>query len=86
MGRFLQDFGAHPHDWVGRDRKEVGLEIGEALRKIAKRKKHDGGWQGMDSLYSAPNGWGTVKGATRFLIHIWFACFDEIPDTVDVSY
>lgn len=86
MGLFLQDFGAHPHDWADRDRKEVGREIGEALRKIAKLKKHDGGWQVLDILYSAPNGWGDVEGATRFLIHVWSACFEEISDTVDVWY
>lgn len=86
MRRFFDDMGAHPISWVGRDRKEVGREIGEALRKIARLVKSNGGWSTLKMTYDAKNGWGDVEGATRFLIYIWSACFEEIPDTVDVWY
>ena len=39
MSRFFTDFGAWPGGWAGRDRKEVGREIGQALRD---EEKQDG--------------------------------------------
>lgn len=84
MARFFEDFGVRPTNWAGRDRKEIGREIGEAIRKIARMKKSDGGWLALKTIYDAPNGWGDVEGAVRFLIRVWAACFDEIPDTVEV--
>lgn len=85
MRRFFTDFGAYPGDWAGRPRKEVGAEIGEALRHIARRVREDGGWHHLATEYNASNGWGEVRSATKFLIEAWAGCYAGLPDTVKVS-
>lgn len=79
MRRFFTDFGAYPGDWAARDRKEVGREIGQALRRIARED-----WDRLHAEYDAPDGWGDVESATRFLIRVWAGCFYEVPETVEV--
>lgn len=74
MGKFFKDFGVHPRDMHGEPPYEVAFRISLALTKIPLY-----GLEDLKSEYDAPNGWGTVEGATRFLMDIYMACITE-PD------
>lgn len=80
MRAFFQAFDAYPPDWAGRDRHEVGHEIGAALRRIARTDRD------ILERFNAPNGWGDWESATRFLIRIWAGCFHETPNTIEVTW
>jgi hypothetical protein len=76
------DFDVYPPDWHGRPRAVVGAEIGEGLRRITLSRDADRA--AFDAKYDAPNGWGNVPDALRFLIACYLGCFYEVPDTVHV--
>lgn len=80
MATFFRAFSAYPPEWHGRHRQEVGREIGEALRRIARTDRD------ILERFNAPNGWGTWESATQFLIRVYLGCFEELPDTVEVSW
>ena len=79
MGKFFMDFGVHPWDMHGEPPYEVAVRITQALRDIARY-----GFGELTYDYDAPNGWGDVEGATRFLMDIYMACITETDvDTVE---
>lgn len=81
MGKFFADFAVHPADLHGEQPYEVAFKISLALSDIARY-----GFEELTYDYDAPNGWGTVEGATRFLLDIYMACITETDvDTVVVS-
>ena len=81
MGQFFADFLVHPADMHGEPPYEVAHRISLALSDIARY-----GFAELTYDYDAPNGWGTVEGATRFLLDIYMACITESDvDTVKVS-
>ena len=81
MGKFFADFAVHPADMHGEPLHEVAFSITQALRDILLY-----GFEDLKSEYDSPNGWGTVEGATRFLMDIYMACITETDvDTVEVS-
>ena len=81
MGKFFEEFSVHPSDMHGEPPYEVAFRISLALSYIARY-----GFAELAYDYDAPNGWGTVEGATRFLVEIYMACITEPDvDTVEVS-
>lgn len=84
MRPMMSEFGMYPPDWDGRNRREVGLEIGAGLRRLVRERDADRA--AFDRKYDAPNGWGSVDTALRWLLGIYFACFYEMPETVRVWF
>lgn len=81
MRKFFVDFGVHPRDMHGEPPHEVAFRIAQALKDILLY-----GFEDLKSEYDAPNGWGSVEGAIRFLMDIYMACITEPDvDTVEVS-
>lgn len=81
MGAFFEEFSVHPADMHGEPPYEVAFRISLALSNISNFEVGD-----LSRDYDAPNGWGTVEGATRFLLDIYMACITETDvDTVEVS-
>lgn len=82
MSRFFKDFGVYPGSWEGRNRFEVADEIDLAFTSIEANQI-----SALKSEYDAPNGWGDVEGATKFLREVRGGCRMEayvIPDSVSV--
>lgn len=80
MWKFFQDFNVYPPDWDGKLRTEVGDQIDDALELI---RLHN-----IDTLgekYDAPNGWGSVQGAIKFLEAVRDSCRWQAPEIVRVS-
>ena len=81
MGRFFEEFSVHPADMHGEPPYQVAYRISRALSNISHFE-----FEALSRDYDAPNGWGTVEGATRFLLDIYLACITETDvDTVVVS-
>lgn len=81
MGKFFAEFNVHPSDMHGEPPYEVAFRISLALSDIARFE-----FEALRRDYDAPNGWGDVEGATRFLLDIYMACITETDvDTVVVS-
>ena len=81
MGKFFADFAVHPADLHGEPPYEVAYRISLALTNIPRFE-----YEALMLAYDNPNGWGTVEGATRFLLDIYMACITETDvDTVEVS-
>ena len=81
MGKFFAEFLVHPSDMHGEPPYEVAFRISLALNSIATSDIEE-----LKDEYDAPNGWGDVEGATRFLLDIYMACITETDvDTVEVS-
>lgn len=81
MGKFFAEFNVHPSDMHGEPPYEVAFRISLALSDIARY-----GFAELTYDFDSPNGWGSVEGATRFLLDIYMACITETDvDTVDVS-
>lgn len=62
MARFFRDFGAYPPDWHERPAADVVTEITNALARIVQQSRG-----GLAATYDAPNGWGGIDSAVRFL-------------------
>lgn len=82
MGKFFTDFGVSPRqDLEGLTPRSAMIAITAALYSIATDD-----FSKLTEEYNAPNGWGDVEGATRFLFDIYMACLTEPDvDTVEVS-
>jgi hypothetical protein len=83
MRALFADFGVYPPEWDGRPRREVGAEIGKGLRAMVFARQARGK-RAFDRKYDAPNGWGSVDSAMRWLLAVYLECFRELPDTVSV--
>ena len=81
MGKFFSEFLIHPSGMHGEAPRKVAFRISQALIDISLVN-----FEELSRDYDAPNGWGTVEGATRFLLDIYMACLTEKGvDTVVVS-
>lgn len=82
MGKFFADFGVHPTaDLEGLSTGSAMIAITAALYLLS-REDHEE----LRNKYDAPNGWGDVEGATRFLFNIYLACLTaEYGDTVEAT-
>ena len=82
MGPFFLAYGVHPlADLSGLSRESAMIAISSALYLLS-REDHEE----LRNKYDAPNGWGDVEGATRFLFNIYMACFTaEYGDTVEAT-
>ena len=82
MRQFFADFGVHPKDLHGESPQDVAHRIATALDNICHYP--------IESLkrdFDAPNDWGSVEGATRFLFEVYMACItDPDVDEVEVSW
>ena len=82
MGKFFEEFSVHPGNMHGNPPYEVAFRISLALGSIANFE-----FEALSRIYDAPNGWGTVEGAIRFLLDIYMACLTEPDvDTVEVDW
>jgi hypothetical protein len=80
MRQFFVDFGVYPPSWNGKDRNVVADEIDGALASIEANRLET-----LKAEYNAPNGWGDVETAIKFLRSVRNSCRREIPQTVHVS-
>lgn len=81
MGQFFEDFEVHPYDWNGKTPSEVAEQIGGVFSVVA-----DHSLEYLKCYYDAPNGWGSVDTALRFLFNVYMACLEaDDSTTVEVT-
>jgi hypothetical protein len=74
-------FGERPRDGLvalnGLTAKEVAERVYQALSRIVDHRDET-----LSERFNAPNGWGSVHTATRFLLRIHRACTRANPDDI----